>query len=291
MSRATAAPRLVAIWKTVTHAVTATHNHAFSRACRQLVSSRCATCCSRTCSRACSTAAASAWLTWASSLLMLPSATSTPNTSPRSCCTSRLDSRYWPANSATSAISRGPKAPLGTPSGNCAWVKHSHFSHHPECCWYSVTWGFTGGISTTWCLHAAGACSFFTSAPSQRLHASGCSATVLSTFCGGSNSRLFPLCPFCPPGFLPVGAFASLFTSGPSLEGGLLQLREVRPNCSSNSAIRASAAFSCSSSSAIRASLGSTSAMSLLHHVRRHPVQHHFSGHLAPAHPSTKPDV
>jgi hypothetical protein len=248
MSRATTAPRLVATWKTVTHAVTATHSHAFLRACRQLVSSRCATRCSRTCSRACCTAAASAWLTWAFSLLMLPSDTSTPNTSPRSCCTSRLDSRYWPASRATSAISRGPKAPLGTPSGNCAWVKHSHLSHHPECCWYSVTWGFTGGISTTWCLHGAGACSFFTSAPS-----------------------------LCPPGFLPVGAFASLFTSGPSLEGGLLELREVRPNCASNSAIRAS--------------LGSTSAMSLLHHVRRHPVQHHFSGHLAPAHPSTKPDV
>ena len=107
---------------------------------------------------------------------------------------------------------------------------------------------------------------------------------------GRQNSRLWPLCPFCPPGFLPVAGFVPLSTPGPSLEGGLLELRELSPNRASNSAMRASAALSCASSSAIRASQGSTSAMPLEHHASRPLVQHHFSGQFVPGSSSTKPD-
>ena len=100
---------------TTTSAVAATHNHAFFSFSRQPVSSAFTLAASRTYSRASSTGARSAALMLRSSLQMLPRATSTPSTLSTNSCTSRFVSRSRPVSNATTAVSLGPKAPLGTP--------------------------------------------------------------------------------------------------------------------------------------------------------------------------------
>ncbi len=143
-----------------------------------------------------------------------------------------------------------------------------------------------GGTSTAWCLHEAGAPSFFTSAPRQPLHSCGFRATVLHPL----ERQQLTLVPLLSSWLPSVTPFVPLSTPGPSLEGGLLELRELSPNRASNSAMLASAALSCASNSAIRASWGSTSARRLVRHASRYPVQHHVSGHFVPSSSSTNPD-
>jgi DDE superfamily endonuclease len=49
------------------------------------------------------------------------------------------------------ATSLGPKAPAGTPSGRPARVTAPQQGQAMAWSWYSVTTGFNGGISVTWC--------------------------------------------------------------------------------------------------------------------------------------------
>jgi hypothetical protein len=81
----------------------------------------------------------------------------------------------------------------------------------------------------------------------------------------GSGRDLPPSCPRsapgCPPGLRPVAGFLSRVTVGGSLDGGLLELRDDEPSCSSSSCTRAVSFSTCAtsfetivSSSAIRSS-------------------------------------
>jgi hypothetical protein len=94
--------------------------------------------------------------------------------------------------------------------------------------------------------------------------------TSLSTFSGGTSSRVAPSWPGCPPGrrlrFPACGAFRLGSTQGGSLEGGFDELVELVLSFSSSSATRArSSAFSRRSSafSALRASIASKTCCSV----------------------------
>ena len=125
--------------------------------------------------------------------------------------------------------------------------------------------GLIGGNSVVWkrCGEGSGTSG---NAFQQLSHLGGKSWTNSFTSSGGKRRRVEPECPGCPPRFRSLLLFPrrSARWPGESLEGGLFELPELRPNCSlraittwvssstlrSSSAMRASFAASCASRSA-----------------------------------------
>src|SRR6516165_4249834 len=122
IDRATSAPRLSAIVKTVRSSVCPTQSHAFSLASAHDVSSMCADGAATIAAAISATTGSSTSAARRSSLEIIPKEISNPNRSAVNCWIGRLASRYEPANMARIARRRGPKGPVGTPVGSSARV-------------------------------------------------------------------------------------------------------------------------------------------------------------------------
>lgn len=98
--------------------------------------------------------------------------------------------------------------------------------------------------------------------PAHSSHCFGIQGTTSWTFSGGISTRSCLLCPGCPPGLRPDGAFfGRAFAPGPSLEGGFEEFLDDFANASfnaassaRNSAMITSRSASCRRSSAISSS-------------------------------------
>lgn len=143
--------RLVAIWKTVTSAVTATHSQGRAVPSFQEVSSALTTAAAGSVATASATGAASALLVAWHRVVTLPTLSGASSTVSLSSAISRHERRNRPLSVATVACIRGPNAPGGTSSGSVARVVAPQPRHATRCNRCSVTTARTDGSSVTWC--------------------------------------------------------------------------------------------------------------------------------------------
>lgn len=142
--------RLLAIWKTVTSAVTATHSQGRTLPSFQGVSSALTTGACGSVATASATGAASAALVAWHSVSTLPTDRGASSTVSLSSTTSRHESRNRPLSVATVACRRGPNAPAGASAGSVARVVAPQAGHTSRCNRCSVTTARSGGNSVTW---------------------------------------------------------------------------------------------------------------------------------------------
>ena len=85
--------------------------------------------------------------------------------------------------------------------------------------------GLTGGMSTIWWRQGFGSSPKSGSAHEPQWL--GFTIFVSSTSLGGAGLRWAPLCPGWPPRLRPVCFFQALLAQGASVDGGLLEVRDV----------------------------------------------------------------
>ncbi len=191
--------------------------------------------------------------------LILPSDIFTPKISPSSRCVSRTLTRYTPRSAPASVVSRGPKAPVGTPSGRTAVVTARQRRHRALCSRCSRTVTSTRGSTVTWCRYGSPMPCSRSSCPHASQRSGRCSL-VSSTLDGSTSSRAVPSWPGCPPCLRPLRGLRPrrrLDHAG-SDDGGLELLRESRFRRDSSSSMRRRCFASRRSSSSIQARRPST---------------------------------